>query len=210
MSITNFEKSIFFDDTRLLVFEITESSDELLQKSGNIEWFEVELKKFNSEKRKREFISVRLAMRALLGKEVVICYDADGKPYLSDQSYQISISHSGKWIAVMAHPTRAVGIDIEYPSEKIAKLYTRFLSITEQEELSNGIDIRQLQLAWSAKESLYKIIGKQAVDFSKQLRIFPFEVKLEGKMSAEHIPTKARYQLNYIQSAAYTLVYCLS
>ena len=134
MSITNFEKSIFFDDTRLLVFEITESSDELLQKSGNIEWFEVELKKFNSEKRKREFISVRLAMRALLGKEVVICYDADGKPYLSDQSYQISISHSGKWIAVMAHPTRAVGIDIEYPSEKIAKLYTRFLSITEQEE----------------------------------------------------------------------------
>jgi 4'-phosphopantetheinyl transferase len=210
MSISKFEKSILFNDAKILVFEITQTSEELLQQIENRGWFETELKKFSSEKRKREFIAVRLAMKSLLGKEINICYDADGKPYLADQSYQISISHSGNWIAVMEHPTRTVGIDIECPSKKIATLYTRFLSKTEQEELSNGKDFNQLQLAWSAKEALYKIIGKQAVDFIKQLRIFPFEVKTEGEITAEHIPTKTLYQLNYIQSAAYTLVYCLS
>ncbi len=210
MLISKSEKSIMFNDAKILVFEITQTSEELLQQIKNRGWFETELKKFSSEKRKREFIAVRLAMKSLLRKEINISYDADGKPYLADNSYQISISHSGNWIAIIAHPSFAVGIDIECPRKKIASLYTRFLSEIEQEELSNGKDLNQIQLAWSAKEALFKIIGKQAVDFIKQLRIFPFEVKTEGEIIAEHIPTNTLYQLNYIQSTLYTLVYCLS
>lgn len=209
MSISNFNKQITLDDARLLVWEITETVDELLQKFERIEMYSAELEKFKSEKRKREFLGVRLALKALLGKEVIILYDAVGKPSLSDESYQISISHSGKWIAVMAHPTRSVGIDIECPTDKIQKLYTRFLSKTEQTELSNGKDIQQLQLAWSAKEALFKIIGKQAVDFAKQLRIFSFEVNMQGEIIAQHIPTEKLYKLSYIRTEAYTMVYCL-
>jgi len=209
MPMTNFNKQISLDGTKLLVWEITENADELLQKFEQIELYTVELEKISSEKRRREFLGVRLAMRELLGKAVLICYDVDGKPCLSDNSYRISISHSGKWIAVMAHPTRTVGIDIECPSDKIQKLYTRFLSKTEQEELSEGKNIQQLQIAWSAKEALYKIIGKQAVDFAKQLRIFPFELKTDGEIIAQHVPTETIYKLIYTQTAAYTLVYCL-
>ena len=191
-----------------MVFEITESVDDLYKK-----WFHDgmdtnEYEKIVSEKRKREYLAVRLAMKSLLGKEILICYNPDGKPFLEDESSQISISHSGKWIAVMAHPTQRVGIDIECPTDKIKNLYTRFLSKTEQDELSNGNNIAQLQLAWSAKEALYKIIGKQAVDFAKQLRIFPFEVNPEGEIQAMHLETETLYSLFYIQSAEYTLVYC--
>lgn len=209
MSTPNFKILTTINNAKLLVYEINESADELLQKIQNVDLYEAELGKITSEKRKSEFLGVRLAMRALLDKEVEILYNSERKPSLSDNSYQISISHSGKWIAVMAHPTRIVGIDIECPSDKIQKLYTRFLSETEQEELSNGKNIQQLQLAWSAKEALYKIIGKQAVDFAKQLRILPFEVKNEGEITAQHIPTKKYYKLSYIQSIPYTLVYCV-
>ena len=83
------------------------------------------------------------------------------------------------------------------------------MSETEQEELSNGRNVQQLQLAWSAKEALYKIIGTQAVDFANQLRILPFEVKNEGEIIAQHIPTQKYYKLSYIQTISYTLVYCI-
>jgi phosphopantetheinyl transferase len=89
-------------------------------------------------------------------------------------------------------------------------LYTRFLSLTEQKELSEGKDIHQLLLAWSAKEALYKIIGKEAIDFATQLRIFPFNVQPSGELNAEHIPTKTIYKLQYQQTNEYTLVYCMA
>jgi len=209
MPSSNFKTLTTIDGAKLLVLEIIESAEELVLKFENINQYAAELAKINTEKRKCEYLGVRLAMRILLNKEVKILYDSERKPYLSDNSYRISISHSGKWIAVMIHPTRSIGIDIECPTDKIQKLYTRFLSETEQEELSNGRNVQQLQLAWSAKEALYKIIGRQAVDFAKQLRILPFEVKKEGEITAQHIPTEKYYKLSYIQRALYTLVYCV-
>jgi len=199
---------ILLGEPKYLVYEITESVDDLYKNWLVDGLFTHEFEKIVSEKRKREYLAVRLAMRSLLGKDILICYDADGKPFLEDNSYQISISHSGKWIAVIADLTHRVGIDIECPTDKIKNIYTRFLSKTEQDELSNGNNILQLQLAWSAKEALYKIIGKQAVDFANQLRIFPFEVKSQGEIQAQHIETESLYTLFYIQSAEYTLVYC--
>jgi len=57
---------------------------------------------------------------------------------------------------------------------------------------------------------LYKIIGKEAVDFANQLRLLPFEVQKEGRITAQHITTNTVYQLTYTQTAAYTLVYCIA
>lgn len=195
------------DDSRWLVWELTESLEELQLQLPGLDQVALDAKA--TDKRKLEYLGVRVALKALLGKESIIQYDADGKPFLVDGSFQISISHSGKWIAVMAHPRRAAGIDIEIPSDKIKKVCKRFLSETEQEELTGCMDIKQLQLAWSAKEALYKIIGKNAVDFANQLRIFSFEVKDCGEIFAEHIPTSKRYKLHYIQHLAFNLVYCL-
>jgi 4'-phosphopantetheinyl transferase len=199
---------ISFEDAQLLVWEVTESLDELKLQLKELD--ENEFEQIVSEKRKLEFLGIRVSLKELLGEEVRICYTDERKPYLANSKYEISVSHSGKWIAVMIHPERLAGIDIEIPTAKIQKIYTRFLSETEQAELSNGQDLMQLQIAWSAKEALFKIIGKEAVDFANQLRLFPFEVKAEGEISAEHVPTKKTYQLHYIQQPAYTLVYCLA
>ena len=201
---------IKLEEARILVCELTESSDTLKNQLYLIESDQIEFDKIVSEKRRLEFLGIRIALKTLLQKEILIQYDEDGKPHLSDKSYQISISHSNKWIAVMAHPTNKVGIDIECPTDKIQKLYTRFLSLTEQKELSGGKDIRQLLLAWSAKEALYKIIGKESIDFANQLRIYSFEVKTPGEIRAQHIPSKSYYLLHYQQTENYTLVYCLT
>ena len=204
----DFTSTIMYEDAQLLIFELTESIDELYKQLDfvNIE----EFSRIVSEKRKSEYLAVRVTMKKMLGSEKIIIYDTDGKPTLSDESFQISISHSANWIAVMAHPTRSVGIDIEVPTEKMKKLYKRFLSETEQKELSNGEHLNLLMLAWSAKEALYKIIGMEAVDFAKQLRIYPFEVKETGTFTGEHIPTKNQYKIQYIQNQDFVLTYCIS
>jgi len=201
---------VTIDDAKLLVWEITQSIDELVSGFEDFTLFAADFEKINSDKRKLEFLGTRWLLKILLGKEINVQYTADGKPYLNDGSYHISLSHSGKWMAVMIHPTKPVGIDIECPTDKIQKVYKRFLSETEQAELSNGKDIKQLQIAWSAKEALYKIIGKEAVDFANQLRLLPFEVQKEGQITAEHITTNTIYQLTYTQTAAYTLVVCIA
>ena len=198
------------NEAKVLVWELTESVETLY---GQLNLNDTEKNAFHkivSIKRKLEYLGIRAALKTLLGKEIHIEYDNEGKPYLADNSYQISVSHSNKWIAVMTHPTRMVGIDIECPTDKILKIYNRFLSIEEQKELSDGKDIRQLLLAWSAKEALYKIIGKEAIDFANQLRIFPFEVKPSGKIIGQHVPTESDYQLFYQQNEQYTLVYCMT
>lgn len=210
MSVEIINNAISVNGAFLKVYEITESVDKLLEKLQLSEYEQQKFESIASEKRKLEFLGIRIAFKEMFGKEMEIRYDSVGKPFLMDNSYEISISHSKKWIAVMAHPTRPVGIDIECRNDKIQKLYKRFLSEVEQKELSNGENVSQLELAWSAKEALFKIIGNEAVDFSKQLRIFPFEAKNQGEILAEHIPTKIKYELSYIQTSAYSLVCCLT
>ena len=209
MPVIHFIQQISNNNAGLLILEITESAEEMLIQFGKFDIYAEDYSKINSEKRKSEFLGVRLALKALLGEFFLISYNVEGKPFLTDKGFNISISHSGKWIVVMAHRSRLVGVDIECPSDKIQKIYKRFLSETEQEELSQGKNSKQLQIAWSVKEALYKIVGKQAVDFATQLYIYPFETKIEGEIIAKHVLSNTIYKLYYIQNKDYTLVYCL-
>lgn len=197
------------NNAQVLVYELTENVDDLFHK---LHLTQAELEKFETivaEKRKLEFLGVRLCFQKLFGKSVEIINDANGKPYLVDESFEISISHSKNWMAVIAHPEKKVGIDIESRTNKIRKVSKRFLSETEQKELSDCENDAQLELAWSSKEALYKIIGNSAVDFSNHLRIFPFEVKEHGHIEAEHLETGRKFQLSYIQNDDFSLVYCI-
>jgi phosphopantetheinyl transferase len=210
MPNNNLDNLILVGDAKLLVYEITQCIDEMIEELKNDNFNYSEYNSITSEKRKREYLAVRIAFKMLLDRDFSILYDSNGKPFLADNSYQISISHSNKWIAVIAHPTLPVGIDIECPTDKIHKIHKRFLSVLEQNELNNGNDIKQLQLAWSAKEALYKIIGIESVDFANQLRIYPFEVETKGEILAQHITSENFYNLKYIQTNAYNLVFCIA
>ncbi len=197
-------------DARIIICENTENTEELKSQIKLSEKEENELLSISSEKRKLEFLGVRLAVKLLLNTDTEISYHHNGKPLLADNSYHISISHSKKWIAVIVSKNRLVGIDIETPNDKIARISEKFMGAEELKNFSTKADKRILHIIWSAKEVLYKIIGNQAVDFSKQLQIFPFEPKDDGTLNAKHIPTNTLFQLQYMQSPEYTLVYCLA
>lgn len=198
------------DGLSVLVKQMTESVDELIEKLNNFDAYKSDFLKLTTEKRKLEFLNIRVGLNTMLGKDVVILYDEFGKPYIDEGQCNISISHSKNLIALAAHPKKSVGIDIEYYSDKVQRIYKRFLSQTEQEELFCDNDIEKLMLAWSAKEALYKIIGSEAVDFARQLRIFPFSKSESGEIEAEHITSQKRFRLKYCTTSEYLFVYCLA
>src|SRR5687767_7247509 len=121
------------------------------------------------------------------------------KPFLPEEQYHFSISHCGDFAAAIVSRDKRVGIDIEIPVEKIARIQDKFLSGEEkkvfnvsmfnaqfpipnpqlptpnsrlQTPVPIAIGTRLPTLLWSAKESVFKWYGEGGVDFrlNTQLR----------------------------------------
>ena len=126
--------------------------------------------KIRKEKKSREYF---LAARKLLKyehPELVINYDFNGKPHLNNQK-GISISHSNEIVAIGISNEIDFGIDIQYKTDKIFKIKNKFLSKNESKFLGKTDDIELLTKLWSAKESIFKALGKEGVSFSNDLEI---------------------------------------
>jgi len=124
-------------------------------------------------KRERENIGIKKLFENILNKNVEIVHDENGKPFIKDNSLKISISHSKTKIAVIVHSQKTVGIDIEDISQKILHLAERFLNENELEIIPQSAE--NYTIAWAAKETAYKIIGKAATDFGQSLEIQKIE-----------------------------------
>lgn len=96
------------------------------------------------------------------------------KPFLPDEQYHFSISHSGDYAAAIVSRNSRVGVDVELYSEKVMKVLHKFLDGDEMLLLDgNGSSPLVMEtLFWSAKESMFKWHGNGDVDFRKHLRIF--------------------------------------
>lgn len=194
----------------VLVWEITENESELKELLVNFESYSSDLEKLNSPKRRLEFLAARVAINTILNRAAKVIYDNNGKPMLEDEQSQISISHSKKWIAVIHHNTLSIGIDIECPTERINKIAHRFLNQTELESFSGDNQNKKIELAWSAKEALYKIIGSDVADFASHLTICPFDVQKEGTFEAFQHDNKKIYEMHYILNENFNLVFCIA
>lgn len=135
-----------------------------------------------SDRRAIEWLSTRIMLLDLLGKEQIIYNREDGSPFLEDGKLQISISHTKDYAAILLHDDRPVGIDIEIRSERVKKIAGKFISDKEYIDPAQKT-IHQL-LHWSAKESLFKMMNEQGIDFRQHLFIHPFTPALKGVITA--------------------------
>jgi 4'-phosphopantetheinyl transferase len=140
--------------------------------------------KFNNPSRKSEWIATRLILYFLLGRVIEIEYNNDGKPAIEDHHWTISISHTKGMVVVLLAKNLA-GIDIEYISERVLKIEDRFLSKSEKEKLPVENRLLAVLINWSAKETIYKIIGEKGVDFKKDIFIKPCIPEQEGQFYGE-------------------------
>ena len=107
-----------------------------------------------------------------------ILKDEFGKPFPEGYDYQLSLSHSFPFVAVLLDKYESVGIDLEQPKEKLLRIAPRIHS--EGELTDAGTDIIKHCIYWCAKEALIKIYGKKDLIFSENMKILPFQRQVEG------------------------------
>ncbi|HPX44011.1 MAG: 4'-phosphopantetheinyl transferase superfamily protein [Bacteroidales bacterium] len=166
-------------------------------------------KVFASNSRKLEFLSVRALLAELIGKEARIVYNKNNKPFLSDGSMFISISHSNKLTAILLSSNEKVGIDLEHMSTNIGRIAFKFINSKEKITKEQEKRIYHLYLHWCAKEAIYKICDKEGISIKKDITIEPFDVKESGEIRGS-VKTKTindSFDLFYTRYDNYTIVW---
>ena len=97
-------------------------------------------------------------LRQMLGYDVVLIHNEDGKPFI--KGYNISISHTKGFVAILLSKHLQVGIDIEYHSDRIQKIAQRFLRPDETYTTTSD-----LLIAWCAKEAAYKLFSEEHLTY---------------------------------------------
>jgi phosphopantetheinyl transferase len=168
---------------------------------------EIGLLKIRKGKNSKEYF---LAVRKLLENEdpeLTIDYNLIGKPFLNKQK-GISISHSNEIVAIAISNEIDFGIDIQYKTDKVFKIQNKFLSEMESKFLGKKNDLESLIKVWSAKESIYKALGKEGVSFSNDLEIDIINDKdffRAGYYRKDNIKTK--FDLDFIYIEEYIICY---
>lgn len=191
------------------VWKIEESSDELLAMLGLQSEYLPFLQGIKTEKRRQEWLASRVLLKELIGEELLIAYHDDGAPYLPGSSLSLSISHTNGYAAVLLQDQETAGIDIEYHSNRVLKIRSRFMSPEEGASIGSEYEVEHLLVYWCAKEALFKMIRQQDIDFIEHLHIEPFQFSVSGKLNVHETKTleQRSYVLKYEVLPDFVLVY---
>jgi 4'-phosphopantetheinyl transferase len=177
-----FYDKVIENESRICIWEITESLDELLEISG-IGKEDLNGSETVNPKRQQEWIAIRLLLKQMLGQDekIKIFYDEHGKPHLNGIKKNISISHTKRFAGVIMNDKKFVGIDLEIISPRIEKISHRFLNDAEKSRLKNQNRLEQLYILWGAKECAFKIYAEGGVDFKEMLEVKKFDYADKGR-----------------------------
>jgi phosphopantetheinyl transferase len=193
------DKKTLEHSTIIAFWKIEETLGELLEKLDDQAELLVQISQFGSEKRKLEYVATRVLLKETLGEEKLVEYYPSGAPFITDKSYHISITHTGEYVGIILNPTKNVGIDIEKIGDKVQRVKNKFLSEDELNFIDKSIEKTHLTLMWCAKETMYKIIENEIIDYITDLKIQPFLPYISGTFDAKEYCTmhSRKYTLQY-------------
>ena len=115
--------------------------------------------------RQAEKDGVQRVLTEMLGYQPLVGHNEAGKPII--EGYHVSISHTLGYVAVILSCEYEVGIDIEYISDRVSRISSRFLRVDE--EFTN---ITDKLIAWCAKETMYKLFSSEHLAL-KDIKVDP-------------------------------------
>ena len=125
----------------------------------------------SSQSRRTERLAWRLLLRSVL-PTAQIEYHSSGKPEIKNNQYNhISVSHCQDFVAV-AIATKPCGIDVERYDRNFERVKSRYMTAEEQ---SLSADEHWAAVVWCAKEAMYKMAGREGVDFKRDMQIISAE-----------------------------------
>jgi 4'-phosphopantetheinyl transferase len=200
----------FSPTTQILIWKITESFEELLDKVVLKEKTQLRLNGMKSDLHKRGFLSVRMLMQEAGFTDLDLHYDQFGKPYLSCHNH-ISITHSHNFSAIIISE-ETVGIDIELQREKILRIADKFVDKEFDYLNPDSLEeyIKKLTVIWGAKEAIFKIRNEKGISFKDHIRINSFSLEENKTLASLHFDDLVKdFVVYYEEIENFTLVYAL-
>ena len=207
------------DGIRVVVWHVTEEYEELLSMLPDADSVQNEAEQqFSSEFRRVEWTAVRVLLYTVLDRQVHINYNDQGAPLLPDyEGLHISISHTKGFVAIALSESDVVGVDVEQIERldttnqfddkekmpRVEKVRSRFMGNDEYAETIVG-----MLLHWSAKETIFKVLGREGVDFHDDLKVQPFdETQYEGDLQLDDLKEDDTYTIYYKVFDDFVLTY---
>ncbi len=169
------------------IWHIVETETQLLSLFKQPERCMHQIAAISHAEKRCEKLAVRALLNELTEEEKSIDYHPNGQPYLSDHSFNISISHTKHYVCIILHPTQEVGIDIESKTPRAAQIQERFLSPDEYLLANQTSGFVVPLLLWTAKEAAYKLISDAALDFVNQIKVT--NIKMDEQIITASIAT---------------------
>ena len=133
--------------------------------------------KYKNDGRKLEFLAIRALMyemlktngasKGLLSHAGDITHNEAGKPLF--RGYHISVSHTKGYAALILSKNQEVSVDIEYFSDRVERIASKFLRKDEKAE-----DLDAKLVHWCAKETVFKLFSEEKLMF-EDMRVKPFD-----------------------------------
>ena len=195
--------------TQILIWKVTESFDELVERTVLKEKTQLRLNGMKSETHQRAFLSVRMLIQEAGISDYDLHYDEFGKPYLDDHRY-ISITHSHNFASIIISD-ETVGIDMELQREKIIRIADKFVNEKELNRLQRFDTedyVKKLTVKWGAKEAIFKIRNEKGISFKDHIQVKPFEIGEKETIACLEIEnTKVKFSVYFEEIENFTLVY---
>lgn len=172
------------------------------------------LKRVNTLKsvsRQLEVLATNTLLQQLLPSGTSIEYNSYGAPHLVGSKFNIAISHSAPFVALLIHPKATVGVDIESLHRNFSVVERRALSQYERECIDTSLKELHLAIYWGAKETLFKSFKMRNAQFSTDIQIEKFIPKRGGTIWGRVDGTEGitRVELQYEVVEEHILVWSL-
>lgn len=165
---------------------------------------------FRNDRRRKEWLTVRILLAELIGGEASIDYMESGKPFLRGSKLFVSITHTIGYVGVRLG-VQPVALDMEYMSNRVLRLIPRFVSEREMRYIAEDNKIVSALIVWSAKETLFKRFDISDVLFDRHLFVRSLVVNgCEGVFTGcvDKDGFYAEVELHYTLFDDLILVYC--
>lgn len=189
------------------IWELSESTEYLLSLLSAQTKASLLDKEYKAESRLKEKAATRVLLNMLLEKNVDLGYLSSGKPFLKNSPQNISISHTHTHVAIILADSDRLGIDIESVSDRVQRIRSRFISAEEYIDPNN--EVEHLLVHWSAKETMYKALGKEGLTLKTDLLLNHFNLANSGVIVGNEVFTldKCSFEIQYFITEHYVLTF---
>ena len=183
------------------LWQITESVDDFYADYPFLQKYKTALtEKYRNDGRKLEFLAIHALLHEMVG-DGKIDHLPSGKPIL--KGWHVSLSHTKGFAALILSRTHEVGVDIEYYSDRVERIVSKFM---RKDEKASNLD--ELLVHWCSKETVYKLFSEDNLEYS-QMRVKPFSSMSDWGCMVENLKAKKTVWVDFELTMEFVLTYAV-